>query len=847
MNAPGPRQTVGGSAELTLSRGWFRFALAAAGVSLLIGGIPEVASGNGPFAARIAVGHVSVSCSSVGPSAARVRLSAQVGYSDVARGREARLRGRRHRGSVVLQVRTPAGRRLARARDTEALELGLDRDRIYHTHTAMLGKRAGRRLLRYAHGTRRCRAKPSRNSRLEVVVRARQRLSRSSRSSSASRTQAARLRARTSVVSDPPAQGSTCPPYPCLGTAADLLAWDPSSARPFDVASVALAGRVDLPTPRMLVGFDNGPWSYWPDFDLGAQGSASTGNVYNFSHWQYLDSFYYYFHQLVSVPPTVWVNAAHRNGVTALGTVTADCNGCADEMNELFEQHGEAAVDQLQSLAATYGFDGWIIDVENGATLSDQLIAAMRELASRTLPNGRRVQVVYYQAGVYQLDEKVYRALQAAGSWQSDYEYRGASSSPRGTYGFLAQHGSAERRYDAHWATNVYGKANNGHPWNQPGDACGSKTSAKWLFNGRKCLHITRLFANQGSARAPTDPPAFFQSLALYAPDWTMYAGLNENTDPRSPRDVFQTVDALLWAGAGAYSRSGADCKLAQPGQNSVSALVEPRSTLTQVPFFTRFNTGEGSEFIVEGRATGTGSWNLLGAQDPLPMEVCGDGGTLGTNIDYDDAYDGGSSLRVSGTATADALRLYLYEADAALPQRPAFTLRYQLPGGAAGGPAPHVVVWIEGQGPIDLDPGSTTSEGGWTYTRAQLPASVVPGKLTRIGVGFDVTGDQQVDALIGELGVVDLASYERPAQIIPTPPPASTLRWSDPSASTTQYYNVWSVVPDESCVELAGRSTLPIYDLGHPLFALPDGARQFVVQPVSTSGLASQLSPPAC
>jgi hypothetical protein len=334
-----------------------------------------------------------------------------------------------------------------------------------------------------------------------------------------------------------------------------------------------------------------------------------------------------------------------------------------------------------------------------------------------------------------------------------------------------------------------------------------------------------------------------------------MYAGLNENTDARSPRDVFQAVDALLWAGAAAYSRSGAACKLAQPGQNSVSALVEPRSTLTQVPFFTRFNTGEGSEFIVEGRATGSGSWNLLGAQDPLPMEACGDGSTLGTNINYDDAYDGGSSLRVSGTATPRSRRLYLYEADAALPQQPAFTLRYRLPGGAAGAPAPHVVVWIDGQGPIDLDPASTTSDGDWTYTRAQLPASVAPGKLTRIGVGFDVTADQQVDALIGELGVVDLASYEPPAQIIPTPPAASTptppaastLTWSDPSASTTQYYNVWRVVPGESCVELVGRSTLPIYDLGHPLFALPEDARQFVVQPVSTSGLASQLSPPPC
>ena len=156
---------------------------------------------------------------------------------------------------------------------------------------------------------------------------------------------------------------------------------------------------------------------------------------------------------------------------------------------------------------------------------------------------------------------------------------------------------------------------------------------------------------------------------------------------------------------------------------------MEPRSALSQVPFFTRFNTGEGSEFIVEGGATGSGSWNLLGAQDALPMEACSEGSTLTADIDYDDAYDGGSSLRVSGTATQGSQRLYLYEADASLPQQPAFTLRYQLAGGAAGARAPHVVVWIDGQGPIDLDPATpaVTATGptlGRSCRRPSLPGS---------------------------------------------------------------------------------------------------------------------------
>ena len=816
--------------------------------TLVMAGSAEPASGARPFATQIAAGPVSIGCESTRGAGDRVRIAAQVGYSDVARGMQARLRGRRHRGSVSVTLATPGGRELARASDAAALAVGFDRDRIYHTHEAVVGKRAGRRVLRYAHGTNHCRARPERDRRLEVVVRARQVLSAPPTDAGPSAAtpsggQAARWSARASVVGDGAVQRSACPPYPCYGTAAGLLRWDPSSVRRVDVASVALANRVEQPVPRMLVGFDNGPWSFWTDFDLNAQGSSLTDNVYNFSHWQYVDSFYYYMHQLVSVPPTVWVNAAHRNGGTALGTVTADCNGCGHQMNELFERHSRQAVQKLRQLAAAYGFDGWIIDVENGARLSRKLIAAMGRLAGQTLPDGRQVQVTYYQANVMQLDEDTYRALQAAGSWQSDYDYAGASSNPRATYDFLAHQSppGTDRRYDAYWATDVFRP-----PYDQPAFVCAGQTTGDYLFNGRDCNDVATLFANQRSAHAPTDPPAFFQSLALFAPDWTMYAGLNQTTDPRSPRDEFQAVEEQLWTGTGGYRLSEGRCEPAQPGQNSVSSLIRPRSVLTRLPFSTRFNTGEGSDFFVQGRAAGAGNWNLLAAQDPAPTEACGEGGTLGASVDYDDdAYDGGSSLRISGTATTDSHRLYLYEANAPLPRRAAFTLTYrQPPAGGAAAPAPHVVVWVDGKGPIDLEPASTSTGPRWTSTQAHLPAGVASGTLTRVGVGFDVSESKPVDTLIGELGVVDLASHQPPAQIAPKAS-AGKLTWHDPSAATTQYYNVWAV--RGSCVALVGRTTLRLYDLHHPLFAIPAKGRRFVVQPVSTSGLASHLSPRPC
>lgn len=40
---------------------------------------------------------------------------------------------------------------------------------------------------------------------------------------------------------------------------------------------------------------------------------------YAFYHWQYIDIFNYFTHNLVTIPPAVWTNVAHKHGVIVLG------------------------------------------------------------------------------------------------------------------------------------------------------------------------------------------------------------------------------------------------------------------------------------------------------------------------------------------------------------------------------------------------------------------------------------------------------------------------------------------------------------------------------------------------
>jgi hypothetical protein len=793
-----------------------------------------LAKGDGVFATRIVGGPIALSCDTKGPAAQRVTVDALVGYADLRKGLERRLRGRKLSGALRLTLKTARGRVLARDLDRDRLRFGAEGNRVHHTQELVLDKAASARVLRYAHGAAKCGVAPERDRPVRVALEAQQTLAPppGSDGEEGAATPVAQLGGTGEVIGLPGAQATSCAPYPCYQEAAEVLAWNAGLVRPIDVANVPQADRVELPEgPRMAAGFDNGAWAYWAGSDLNSQG-ARNGNVFNFRHWQYVDTLYYYAHNLLSVPPTVWVNAAHRNGVSVLGSVTGDCAGCGPQLNELFEKHQKQAVDRLYGMAAAYGFDGWVIDIEEEAEYTPELLEAMEELRSRKLPNGHLVQVVTYEAGKPSLDESLLKPFLAAGEWQADYEGYGRTPAPQATYDFLGEQAPplTDRRFDTYWASYVY------KPYERPAGDCNRQSSPVFLWNGFACNDIKLLFENLGSARVSPTSSQFLQSLALFAPGWTAFAGRKRTSEAPAPRPVTQAAEERFWAGVGGYLETGGTCQLAAPVQNSVSSLLTPRSTLTRVPFFTNFNTGEGDAFAVQGKAVGT-QWNLLSVQDPQATGYCSQSRELGAGIDYANAYDGGGSLEVVGRTAGDARRIYLFEADAKLPAQPAFRLRY-----LRAGTEPQVSVWIDKKGPYDLAPLVKKPEGSWTLSEAVLPATVSAGTLTRIGVTF-ATSLPRVDARIGELAIVDRGANP-PAQISPDVSPGQ-LTWTD--AGSTQYYNVWAQAQGASCASFLGRTTLRRYDITQSLFPLAGPVARFAIQPVSTSGLAAPLSPPPC
>lgn len=102
------------------------------------------------------------------------------------------------------------------------------------------------------------------------------------------------------------------------------------------------------------------------------QGTGVDQESYTCEYLQYVDSFVYFSHKLVCLPPPSWTNTLHRNGVQALGTIliepqTKDSHRLLkqNEFGNLPESdHIFPLAKKLAEIAQHHGFDGYLVNIE---------------------------------------------------------------------------------------------------------------------------------------------------------------------------------------------------------------------------------------------------------------------------------------------------------------------------------------------------------------------------------------------------------------------------------------------------------------------------------------------------
>jgi hypothetical protein len=670
------------------------------------------------------------------------------------------------------------------------------------------------------------------------------------------------------LPSSPPAGPPVdCGAYPCFTKASEFLASVPSPG-PGQLATVPLASRAVGPgpgDPRMVVGLDNGPRAYWSVSDGYTQGRSGTvadvdtGNVYNFDHWQYVDDLYYYVHALVSVPPTQWTNAGHRNGVPVFGTVTADCDGCGKQAKKLFdEDHYQETVENLYRYAVAYGFDGWVIDMEGGVfEPSPTVLAAVKELLGKKLPNGKSMQVIVYHGGQDRLepDDELLPYIDAGAAWQADYNSSaapGPDSPAATTAASLEGAGLGARRFDAYWASYVYFPYGTYDPERDFTDGechAGGVITDQQIWNGNStpgrasaCLNTQHLFDNQRVIVNPTPAPgpgktAYFTSTGLYAPEWTFFGNLPDPDQGQvavgpASRTLAHAADDALWVGHD-VRYSGEQC--ARSGtDNAASSLISPRSVVGSLPFVTSFNEGEGDLYAVGGRLVAAAPWNNLSGQDVLPTWLCTTSGDLTAaptyaGLDDQDAYNGGTALAFTGFGGGE---FGLYAAKLAIPDGAKPVLRFVTK--TRLGPAPYVRVYFDDGTSQTVE--AVRSGSGWQESGSALDAA---GKtIVRISVGFP-NANGPVNTVLGQLRLYDASKDVKPAPITVSST-SSTISWAQPADPPIAYWNVYARRSDR--LDFMGPAFTTSYDTSHPMYGPAQPASTYVIQPVSTNGTAAAL-----
>jgi endo-beta-N-acetylglucosaminidase D len=313
-----------------------------------------------------------------------------------------------------------------------------------------------------------------------------------------------------------------------LDSVEQLAAWEPGSDA-WNVASIPLRERPPADAPASpwapeaqdpaikLIHCHDMMGGYVPDLDLYPQGVDSSA-IYNFNYWQYVDTFVYFSHHRVTIPPPGWTNAAHRSGVRLLGTFITGTTDDEDVLALVEEPSPNVfpMAETLSAMAEYYGFDGWFFNIETKLPFMspvcdacDKLARFIGSLRGALQAKNPAAQVIWYDSVTASGSVAYQNSLTSENElyfdnsdglftnywWSTDPNYPTPEKSAA-----LA----GDRRYDVYTGTDVWGRG----------------TYAGGGF--------TTYIALSAIAEAGT-------SAALFAPGWTYEKA--SDTKPFGPRE----------------------------------------------------------------------------------------------------------------------------------------------------------------------------------------------------------------------------------------------------------------------------------------------------------------------
>lgn len=494
-------------------------------------------------------------------------------------------------------------------------------------------------------------------------------------------------------------------------------------------------------------------------------------NLYNFSNWAQIDVLNWFAGTAdltVQIPARPWVETAHKNGVKVIGSVflgIAQWGGSPDTVEKLLEQDGQGRfvmAHQLVAIAQYYGFDGWLVnqetdltavkdaqnqlvkgqkDAKRGAELAVRMLAFMQYLTA-IAPQG--MEIHWYDSMIADgrvrwqnaLNDKNQQYLQQGQSASADamfLNYWWNSAMVQQTAAKALQLGRS--RYEVYFGADLWPSR----------DAQRAFSETKWL---------DWLFMPQAKSGSAPQQSQAYGSIALFAPNVNFnFSGephrpafSNFAEDPQDHRRFYQTEQRLF---------AGDDLNSAvvdSSGWAGLSKYLPAKSVISSLPFVTSFNTGQGQHWFVAGKSSGS-SWTDISRQDMLPSWQFAMFGSakVAVNYDFDQAWQGGSSLLIDTTTAGDA-DIPLYQTQLRLGANTQLRLVFQPQTGTTPSALNQVQLYLQfADGQREFIPLTGTAVGNSQWQQLSMALPELAGReLVRIGLQWPASS--QPNFRLGQL-----------------------------------------------------------------------------------------------
>ncbi|WP_455584757.1 endo-beta-N-acetylglucosaminidase [Bacteroides sp.] len=507
---------------------------------------------------------------------------------------------------------------------------------------------------------------------------------------------------------------------------------------------------------------------------------------YNPTYWQYLDVLIWWGGSAgegIIIPPSAPVtDIAHLNGVKVLGQIffppTAFSGNPAWVAEMLTQENGKYIyAEKLYQIAKYFGFDGWFINEETNCNYNQDWYNFFKyyfELADADGNSHHEIQ--WYDMSTSYSNKKNIFTDEPRFSYFSNY---GSPSGAAGNKTTFAGWGIGAEQYFHQLYHGVEcaqgGISGNGSYF----QSCFPKTGHAGsidLFNVEEGAWKQVVKDQLGTPDA-CGSVAYDKMKTVFSNEarfWTNLANDPSNTSAR---------DGGTWPGL-------------------ANAIME-RTSIQTKPFVTSFSAGLGKHRFVNGEKKGTQDWYHRGMQDILPTWRWwienNETDKLKFDFNWDDAYNVGTSLSVSGKLTANTDHLTrLYKTKISIASGDKLQLVYKT--ATANSMEVKLGIAENGNAFTTFPVSQTNTQNGWTV--ADIDLSSLAGKtVSIIALNFkSTTTVNSYSATLGQLAILPSGYAPTAAQVnnltvqneLKEGTSDIRLLWDAPVSNDIHHYNVY-------------------------------------------------------